>query len=244
MSLADAMSAVSGIFRLLASRRDTVKERPWEQVLLAVDAIESLTALHVKAINEVVKPILISDDIRLTHEFYWMLLNDSQFLTAYDSIDVVLEEARRVFLDKNRAVYELLVAIGKELTIFKFAVFFRLASSRHMQHEFEHAVQLWSLLSPRPRRVGVKTAELQEAVYEGFTASLKAMQDYRKERVSTNISKIRTQNDVVCLVREWCKQWQQWVQQTLYGRHGVNFLIGQLRQEHLVQLSDSKRLRR
>jgi len=230
-TLVELLKSVPGIVTALGDRFQAAKDKPWERILISLEMLEKLANLHVKAIGVVTTPILEAGDILSTCETYRALVNNPDFPIGYGTVRGELEAALRFDQFRKGAIRDKLKTVLGELGQFQHAAFMLEYDSYRMADVLESAKELWSLLPAGGQlQPDSRITELQTQVRNAFIGVFQWLT--AEQQVPLDVPQLLTSDDVVSLVRTWCREWQRHVQRTLYGGRGLNYAIGQLRMEH------------
>ena len=230
-TLIELLKLVPGIVTSLGDRLQAARDKPWEQISIALDMLEKLSSLHVKAIGQVAAPILEEGDILSTCRNYQALVNNPDFPAGYGTARGVLEAALSFDRFRKGTIRDKLKAVLAELGEFQHAAFMLEYDSHRMADAFERARELGLLLAPGQPRPDSQVADLQQKVDDAFRGSFQWLAAEQGQQVSLDVPPLLTSDAVVELVRTWCREWQRHVQRTLYGGRGLHYAIGQLRME-------------
>ncbi len=230
-TLIELLKLVPGIVTSLGDRLQAARDKPWEQISIALDLLEKLSSLHVKAVGQVTAPILEEGDILSTCRNYQALVNNPDFPAGYGTARGVLEAALSFDRFRKGTIRDKLKAVLAGLGEFQHAAFMLEYDSYRMADAFERAKELALLLAPGQPQSDPKVAELQQKVDDAFRGSFQWLAAEQGQQVSLDVPPLLTSDAVVELVRTWCREWQRHVQRTLYGGRGLHYAIGQFRME-------------
>ncbi len=222
------LETIPGIIDFFSKKIEAARENRWEQVLEGLALLAELTAKHIDAINLVVAPIVENNDLVSTFQNYRALVNKVDFPIGYGTARGILEGAYGGKEFKKEPTHQKLKDVLLKLHKFQYIAFLLKRSSWRMADEFEKAEELWSLLSGKnSSRASSETTGLRNVVSQAFKSDMK----YMSSPELPDDHKLDTPDEVVELVRTWCKEWQRSCQQTLYGGRGLHYAIGQLKVE-------------
>jgi hypothetical protein len=230
------LETIPGLIDFFSKKIEAARENRWEQVLEALALLVELTAKHIDAINLVVAPIVKNNDLVSTFQNYQALVNNGDFPMGYGTARGILEGAYGVKEFKKEPTHQKLKDVLIKLYEFQSIAFLLKRSSWRMADEFEKAEELWSLLSGKnSSRASSEIAGLRDVVSQAFRSDMNYIKygnPYMSSPELPDDHKLDTPDEVVELVRAWCKEWQRSCQQTLYGGRGLHYAIGQLKMEH------------
>ena len=210
-------------------RWQAARGQPWKELLTGLELLENLTRTHVEAINKVVAPIE-QGEILNTCKYYRDLINDPTFPGGYDRVHGIIASAKQLPQFREGEIHNQLMAVRNELVEFQQVVFVLKYNSYDLADVFDKARDLWSQMAspaqpqPEPQLDQVK-AEVGHA-FQRASKSLKPNGDSTEPMVTFPLN---TSDDVVRLLRTWCRSWQRRSQEVLYGQHGINYAIGRVR---------------
>jgi hypothetical protein len=144
--IVDLLKLAEDIVGKYLTRLHEARERRWEQVLTALEMLTELTGLHVKAINEVVEPVVERRDLLETCRRYRLLVNNPDLPRGYGEARGVLEAALKLKqfrggkIDDN-PVKDVLTQLSK----FQRAAFLLRLKSTTVVDMLEVAEEFWSL---------------------------------------------------------------------------------------------------
>ncbi len=205
-----------------AKKRETVKQKAWEEVILALDTLTELTTVHAKAINEVTAPILSKDsDIAETAHRYQLLVSNDDFPRGYSKIRGVLEATRGIRGFQTPEIKSKVQAVLNDLTDFQNGVFTLEWDSFEVADAIKECADV--VANPHSKvaqliQAGAPLIRSYGSIF--FDASTK---DLPKKTKSTP--------DVIQLVKTWCKAWQRDIKERLYGGRHLDYSISQLKMQ-------------
>ncbi len=226
--VSELLTRVGALLGEYRQRLQARKEQRREQLLTALDMLTDLSALHLKTINEVVRPIVEERDFRKTCSRYQQLANNDDLPRGYGEARGVLEAALSLKQFKGGTPDDNpLKILLVQLWHFQHAAFLLKLNSWDIADTLEHAKELWELLPTEASRCSdVRTYGLRDTVSADFTTMLDWLRDEHPEERLDRLPELKTRDDVVDAARTWCKGWQRHVQVTLYGGRGLNHAIG------------------
>ena len=99
-----------------------------------------------------------------------------------------------------------------------------------MANVFDQAKDLWSRISSGNQpQMDPQVDQLKTNVHHAFRLAFRAITSTQDLSERFGNLPINTPDDVVALLRTWCREWQRHSQNALYGRHGLNYAIGQVK---------------
>lgn len=214
-----------------AGRLRATRERRSQQLLAACDMLTELTGLHLKAIDEVVQPIVDRRDLLETLRRYRRLVNNDDLPRGYGEARGVLEAALKLKQFRGGTTEDNpLKVVLVRLAEFQQAAFLLELSSWSVADTLEDVEELWLSLPDDPGLLATgRVRELQKKV----STSLEPMVEWlRRAYPDADLalpSALESREAVIEATRTWCKGWQRHVQTTLYGGRGLNYAVGALR---------------
>jgi hypothetical protein len=234
ISINDLLKTAESLVSRYITRINAARERQWEQILAALEMLKELTGVHVKAINQVVEPVLERRDLLETCRRYRILVHNDDLPRGYGGALGVLKAALNMKQFKGRTGDDNPVnVVIVRLYEFQQAAFILKLSSHRVEDMLEHVEELWLLLSGRD---GVRSDSYIQQLRERAATELTEMMDWLRAEVPDaglgEVPALDTPDEVVEATRTWCKGWQRHAEMTLYGRRGLNYAIGQLKMLH------------
>ena len=203
------------------TQRRLVAEKSWEEVILALNTLSELSNHHVKAVAEVTAPILEGGDLIETSRRYDLLVNNPDFPQGYDMVRGVLAATRSLPTFREASVQEKVRAVIDALYKFQYGVFTLAWDSYHVADAFREAARVAAREQPSADDVAGAAAPFIKTFTELFPDASNA----RPPKPPT------TTAEMIAFLQWWCRSWQRYVQNTLYGGHGLNSAIGQLKMQ-------------
>jgi hypothetical protein len=203
------------------AHRQTVANKAWDGVVLALDKVSELTTLHVKAVAEVTAPILSNGDIGETSRRYNLLINNPDFPQGYGEARGILDAAKRIPAFRDPAIQEMIRAVLQDLYEFQYGVFTLGWDSYHVSDAIAECARVAASSQVDPDQIALAG----DPLIKSYT--------YLFEDESTQGIPARTNSisELIGLVKAWCQAWQRYIQRSLYGGRGLNYSIGQLRMQ-------------
>jgi hypothetical protein len=233
VGLGDVLRVIADLAKQYRDRLEATRDKKKDQLLSAAELLESMSALHVKAIVFVCKPLLENRDILATTRAYYELVDNPDFPIGYGLAKGVLEAAYG--MKEFKRVHEALGAILGQVHSFQTACFMLHLGSGVAADSLNDAAELYTLSSVAekgktdPRADHDRIASLQRKVGMEFDTMFGWLAQQRKTVHAEPPPSISGSDDVVRVSQEWARQWKSYVQETLYGKRGLHYYIGQLR---------------
>jgi hypothetical protein len=232
--IAALIGAAMGVFGTLITQWTAKRSRKWqtrdmqtEELYAALAQIEQLTVSHITAIGSVVMTLLMNNDFPGTFREYHAFVNDPKFPAGYDGAKGVLEQALRSGRFRKSPVQEKLKQAISELYGFQQIGFLLKLSSYNIADAMTHANKLLLQLTSPPEE-GASLSILSNEVMEEFKKALQELSGVGALPVELPTD-LRTEADVLLLVKAFCQEWQRHAEMLLYGRRGLNRTLGELR---------------
>ena len=206
------------------TQRRLVAEKSWEEVILALNTLSELSNHHVKAIAEVTAPILNRGDLIETSRRYDLLVNNPDFPQGYDMIRGVLAATRSLPTFREASVKEKVQAVIDASVKFQYGAFTLGWDSYHVADAFREAARVAADEQPSADDVVRVTAPFIQT----FTGLFQNASDARPPKPPT------TTAEMIAFLQWFCRSWQRYVQNTLYGGQGLNSAIGQLKMQQFA----------
>ncbi len=223
------MSDLIEIFKLVketvgsvVGRKHVVAEKAWDDVVLALDKLGSLSNLHIKAVAEVTEPLLTDGNVKETAQRYNQLVNNPDFPQGYDEIRGILAAARRLPSFKEAGIQDHIQNVLDELTKFQYGVFTLSWDSYHVADAVAEAARVATREEEPTHEIVARAAAPFITTFTGL------FQEGSEPSVKESPT---TREDLMALVQRWAQSWQRHVQRTLYGSKGLNSAIAQLKMQ-------------
>jgi len=202
-----------------ATQRAVQAEEPWDKLVLAGDTLAELVDQHVKAVGNVVAPIVDERDLGETARRYATLANNQDFPQGYDAIRGVLASTRDIRGLKDDRIQDKVRAVSEALYRFQSAVFTLAWDSYRVADAFEACANVAANLEASVEDVALAARPFQDT----FTG---LFNDIPHDVPATTPETVA---ELISLVRSWSRAWQRYVQESLYSGHGLNSAIAQLK---------------
>jgi hypothetical protein len=235
LGLGDVLRAISEVVLQSRDRIQASRAAKWDQLLSALQLLEDITALHVRAVVHVCDPVLERGDVIATAREYQRLVDNPDFPIGYGLVKGILEPAYGMSEFKKPGVHEVIGVLLSQVHDFQTAGFMLGLGSgvaadslnvlaelhgvnQHVEHSDTENLE-------DHERLGLLRAQAKERLDAMF--DWLAMQPGQEP--SLGRPEPRTAVDVVRLTQLWARHWKAHVQTTLYGGRGLHNSIGQLR---------------
>lgn len=217
----------------LLSQWMTAREKSWEELILALDALSELSSDHVKAVAQVTAPILADGDLVETSRRYDLLVNNPDFPLGYGKIRGVLDGVLLVPAFRDPMLQERVRAVRDNLLTFQFAVFTLEWDSYKVADAIAEAARVSAMDDPSESKI----EEIADLFLKTFTEVFREATNKQRDPEA-----LKTIEELITLLQQWFTSWQRHVQRSLHGglplrpgearSDGLGMAIGQLKMAH------------
>lgn len=208
-----AKESVEAIF----NRVSTAREKPWEELTFALDKLTELVTLHVKAVAEVVTPLLNEGNLPESARRYDDLVNNTDFPRGYGSIEGTLLAVRQLPGFRDEAHFQAVKAVLDQLVAFRMAVFTPEWDSYKVSDAVNRAAKVAAMEAPAEADIA--------PVVEKFLGSFKYVREDASEPAPVPP---KNAAELTSLLQDWFRSWRRSVQRASYGGVATGSTLGGL----------------
>jgi hypothetical protein len=223
------------------------KDRKWERISFALEETKTLTKLHMDAINDVVGPVIDSDDFPATYQRFNDLVNNLDFPLGYEKVRGILVDAYKNWKEFQKDLLRKdLHDVIFWIATFQSAVFFRQyhdedgnpigenfivpeAPCFRVLDIFGHLQLLLDILSSRNPDKPISQTDIDEEhrikSIVGTLFSPEWTRQFAPQGGLQDIAQVHSAKDLVEFAKTWCRAWQRYTQTQLYIRGHLNSSI-------------------
>ena len=257
--IADLLCVAQEITTRSREQRERLDEKSWDALIVTAEGLHNLLQQHEAAIKSVTSPVVYDRDLAATFRRYRELLKGvTVFSSAYEDAQGLLSLGRHFKQFEEGPGKNRINLVGHRLGEFQWAAFSLHWSSGEMDNLLFEAYKLYELLSEAtPVREPAEIVTQQKAhVRQAFAAQAFPSllpKRFGFEGEAVEVPTLETKEDVVELVRTWCKAWSDRITQLLYqggqcgicgdkyhqpSKYGLYRILGQLKAARFESYSD------
>lgn len=226
---AEAVKIALDVVYRFVDRRKAANSAKWAYVQEAALAAKTLVAEHAETIRIITAPARLNSDLASTAMLLRDVVDTGKLPLAYDALHGELEqliEDKEIFSEAGSTIRSL----RRQLAVFQYEAFMVKYSSWGMADAIEWVVEAVRLLGEVEPRLAATEARLGEL--RARLNNQNAWWQFRTLPGRPAPEEAPAEPDTAVVmetyVRDWLKAWFEDVQQTLYGREGINRLAAKL----------------
>ena len=216
-----------------ASERD---EKRWRQILETLKYTQELTKTHLEALNLIVKPILLNDDVIASIDNFQLYILESDFSRGYKKTLGIIQQAQME--KKFQEDQQILAKMYTEIVKFEFASYMLEYDSWTQGEHLKNVKKLWTYYS-NPNEIPPNTdlPKLREDVTLGFKHFFEwlrgelqyhdrltpALQNIEFDYDNPKVDSVSELNE---MTSQLFKTWIIHVRHTLEHKEDFDFLVG------------------
>ena len=218
------------------SRRWVLRDKKWDDIYSSLESIEELTGQHIRKIGEVVKPLLREEDFLETCQRYAAFVHDERLPKGYASARSTLNAVYGTDEFRGEPIHENLKSVIQQLQDFQNMGFLLKQSSWRIEDAMDNARDLHKILGVDNGQDPEEITKLADLVREQFQKAVKDIRNSFDSLVERDYyveaevpDQLRTRDELLQLIKTFCREWQRSAEITLYGREGLHRAIGELK---------------
>jgi hypothetical protein len=219
--IADLLRLAYEVTTRSRERRNGFDDKSWDALIVTVTGLHDLLQQHEAAIRSVVSPVVYDGDLSATVRRYRELLDGvSVFSSAYEDAQGILGQAHGFKQFDEGPAKNRIDLVRHRLGEFQWAAFSLHLGSGEMANLLLESARLFEVLSgASPGREPAEVIDRQKTrVKEAF--AIQAFPSLRPKRFdqgeAVEPGPLETKEDLIHLVRTWCKAWLDRINQLLY----------------------------
>lgn len=243
-ALTKIIERVADSFANYYRRLQERKNNRWDQIFFMLDEAKELTDLHMAAINEVVAPVLESNDFLTTYRRFTALVNNKDFPDQYQAVKGTLIGAYGEWPEfkKEPCRTHLRNVIG-DIVSFQMAVFMRRYKdiNGNLQGEdldsfkvadaFLKVKELMDILSSQNTPVPEPDILVKENLIKNDLRILYAPEWTSRlpQGSLQDMAQVNSREDLLEFMKAWCRGWQRYIFNQLVVEGHLIYSINRLK---------------
>jgi len=245
ISIEALLNSVNVAIPRYLEQRETAKDQRLEQLRITLDFIKEISMLHLKAIHEVTKPLVVQHDFLTSYQLFHQLFNTTDFQNGYAEIYGILNEANGwPESSRNENFYTGLKKVRICVRNFQYGTFaisrdeaFRdeahqgkaaIISSFPINEHFKRSKLLYNVFTdPNSRYEEDQIPQLRQEILSNFSTAFCYVQFMHEENnFPPKSCTLDSLDDFISLHSQWFIAWQRAAEMRLFADDGMYATIG------------------